>query len=93
MSRNVVHSGQSFLNKVVECTGDIDNAFQMMLLNNKTSLTSNEVVGEVLKASDVTDYDVYDFFQDRKPSTLKNKIVIINSSLDYLFPGEFPFSF
>lgn len=94
MSRNTVHSGQSFFNKVVECTGDIDNAFEMMLLNNKKSFTTNSFVGEVLKASNVTDNDVVDFYIDRKPATLINKLVVtIDDSLDYLFPGEFPFSF
>lgn len=94
MSRTIVHSGQSFFNKVVETTGDIDNAFAMLLLNNKQSFTEAPIVGQEVKASAVTDFDVVDFFVNRKPATLGNKIVVtIDSSLEYLFPGEFPFSF
>lgn len=93
MSKNVVHSGQSFFNKVIETTGDIDNCFKMMLLNNKQSFTEQPIVGQEVKASAVTDFDVVNFFTDRKPATLKNRLVIIDSSLDYYFPGEFPFSF
>ena len=94
MSRTTVYSGQSFFNKVVENTGDIDNAFAMLLLNKKKSFTEPIIIGQEVKASVVTDDDVVDFFSNRKPATGFNKIVVtIDSSLEYLFPGEFPFSF
>jgi L-fucose isomerase-like protein len=93
MSKDIIYSGQSFFNKVVECTGDIDNAFAMMLLNKSTSLTTSLEVGKVLKLTTITDHDVVDFFNDNnRPATGNNKIAIDNS-LEYLFPGEFPFSF
>jgi hypothetical protein len=91
MNKNIVHSGQTFFNKVIECTGDIDNAFAMMLLNKKKSLTDNDSIGTELKATNITDYDVVDFYEDRKPAT-KQKIKII-PEFDYLLPGEFPYSF
>lgn len=91
MNKNIVHSGQTFFNKVIECTGDIDNAFVMMLLNKKKSLTDNDIVGTELKATKITDYDVVDFYEDRKPAT--KQIIKIIPEFDYLLPGEFPYSF
>lgn len=91
MSKNIVHNGQTFFNKVIECTGDIDNAFAMMILNKKKSLTDNDSIGTELKTTTITDYDVVDFYEDRKPAT-KQKITII-PEFDYLLPGEFPYSF
>jgi hypothetical protein len=91
MSKNIVHSGQTFFNKVIECTGDIDNAFVMMLLNKKKSLTDTDIVGTELKATTITDYDVVDFYEDRKPAT--KQIIKIIPEFDYLLPGEFPYSF
>lgn len=93
MSKNVVSSGQSFFNKVVETTGDIENAFSMMLLNNRSSLTDNVQVGSFLKISEITDYEVVDFFTEQnKPATLINR-PIIDNSFEFMLPGEFPFSF
>jgi hypothetical protein len=93
MSKEIVYSNQNFFNKVIECTGDIDNAFEMMLLNNKTTFTNKLEVGLVLKKSKITDYEVVDFFTEiNRPSTSVS-IISIDNSLDYLFPGEFPFSF
>lgn len=91
MSKTIVHSGQSFFNKVVELTGDIDNSFEMMLLNSKTSLTSNVSVAEELKASTVTDNEVVEFYLDKMPATLFNRKSQVTT--DFGFPGEFPFSF
>ena len=55
MSKNIVHGGQTFFNKVIECTGDIENAFAMMLLNKKKSLTDNDSIGTELKVTNITD--------------------------------------
>ena len=91
MSKNIVHNGQTFFNKVIECTGDIDNAFAMMLVNKRKSLTDNYSIGTELKATTITDYDVVDFYEDRKPAT--KQIIKIIPEFDYLLPGEFPYSF
>ena len=89
MSREKTYSGQSFYNKVVECTGDIENAFAMLLLNKKTSTTERLQVGEVLKVSEVTDFEVVDYFTElNRPATLG-----VSKKENYLLPGEFPFSF
>jgi len=94
MSKQTVYAGQSFLNKVVECTGDIDNAFQMMILNGGTSLTNRLSVGQDLKKITITDYDVVDFFnENNRPATLKQLPLITDNSLEYLLHGEFPYSF
>lgn len=92
MSKNVIHSGQSFFNKVLETTGDIDNCFQMMLLNNLTSFTEVLEVGASLKSSSVTNRFVADYFDDsNRPGTA----IIIKElpEFEYMFPLEFPFSF
>lgn len=89
MSKNITYSGQSFYNKVVECTGDIENAFAMLLLNKKTSTTERLKVGEVLKSTEVTDFEVVDYFTElNRPATLG-----FSKKENYLLPGEFPFSF
>jgi hypothetical protein len=91
MSKAVVYQGQSFLDKIVECTGDIDNAFEMMLLNS-ISITEELHLGRVLKKSKITDYEIVACFTEmNKPAT--KKIVTTNNLIDYSFPGEFPFSF
>lgn len=88
MSREVTYSGQSFYNKVVECTGDIENAFAMLLLNKKTSTTERLQVGEALKVSEVTDFEVVDYFTElNRPATIGVQ------KENYMLPGEFPFSF
>jgi len=92
MSKSIIYTGQSFFNKVIECTGDIDNAFAMMLLNKQTSFTQRLEVGTSLKSSNVSDHDVVDFYNDyNRPATVQ--AIVIDNSLDYLFSGEFPFSF
>lgn len=88
MSKNITYSGQSFYNKVVECTGDIENAFAMLLLNKKTSTTERLKVGEVLKSPEVTDFEVVDYFTEfNRPATIGVQ------KENYMLPGEFPFSF
>lgn len=88
MSKNIAYSGQSFYNKVVECTGDIENAFAMLLLNKMTSTTERLKVGEVLKSPEVTDFEVVDYFTElNRPATIGVK------KENYMLPGEFPFSF
>ena len=49
MSNSTLYQGQSFFNKVVELTGDVDNAFEMMLLNGQTSLTQKKEIGNNIK--------------------------------------------
>lgn len=89
MSKSTLYQGQSFFNKVVELTGDVDNAFEMMLLNGQTSLTQKKEIGNNIKKSQITDYDVVDFYLDKKPATQ----LIIKNQQNYLLPDEFPLSF
>ena len=90
MSKNIVYNGQSFLNKVVECTGDIDNAFEMALQNNM-SVSDLLTTGDTLQTTKTTDWDVVDFFANIKPAT--NIVQIELPKLVYDLPGEFPYSF
>lgn len=64
-----VYQGQSFLDKVIEQTGDIENSFDMVLLNN-ASITDALVVGAFLKVSAVTKKSVVDFYNEyNRPAT------------------------
>jgi translation initiation factor 2 beta subunit (eIF-2beta)/eIF-5 len=69
MSNIKVYQGQSFLDKVLETTGSIDNAFAMAILNGM-SITDDVVVGQELKATGVTLKSVVSIFNDKKrPAT------------------------
>jgi translation initiation factor 2 beta subunit (eIF-2beta)/eIF-5 len=69
MSNAKVYQGQSFLDKVLETTGSIDNAFAMAILNGM-SITDDVVVGQELKATGVTLKSVVSIFNDKKrPAT------------------------
>lgn len=92
MSKKIIFSGQSLFNKVVECTGDVDNAFEMMLLNNIFNLTQDPIVGEELKISKITNNGVINYFnENNRPATAisKNK----SKKQDYVFPYEFAINF
>jgi hypothetical protein len=93
MSKEIAYTGQSFLDKIVECTGDIENAFDMTLLNARI-LTDNLEVGKTLKKSKITDYDVVGFFTEKiRPATFVAIIIPTDPSFNYSLPGEFPYSF
>lgn len=69
MSNAKVYQGQSFLDKVLETTGSIDNAFAMAILNGM-SITDDVVVGQELKATGATLKSVVSIFNNKKrPAT------------------------
>lgn len=93
MSKDIAYAGQSFLDKIIECTGDIENAFDMTILNART-ITDKLQVATILKKSAITDYDVVDFFtENNRPATNIAIIVSTDLAIDYSLPGEFPYSF
>lgn len=66
---NVTKQGQSFLDKVTQYTGSIDNALEMAILNN-VSITDPLVIGAVVKPSAVTNKIVHGFFNPfNEPAT------------------------
>lgn len=66
---SIIHQGQSFLDKVIEQTGDIENTFDMALLNN-ASITDDLFVGAYVKVSTVTKKSVVDFYNEyNRPAT------------------------
>lgn len=90
MNNKIIHSGQTFLDKVIEMTGSIENAFEMALLN-KVFLTDDTTVGKALIANKISNRVVVDYFNsNKKPATGITKQL---QEEDYSFPGEFPFSF
>lgn len=88
MSKNLVCAGQSFLNKVVECTGDVTNAVEMAILNG-INITDEIIPGSELIASPVTNKSVVAFFNEfNRPATNVTPVIEID---EYGLPeGEFP---
>lgn len=73
MSKKKVYQGQCFLDKVNECTGSIENAFEMALLNG-ISVTDDSDVGQELKISPVTNSIVVEKFNEfNRPATAMKK--------------------
>ena len=93
MNKKIVYSGQSFLDKVLECTGDVTNAVAMAVQNG-INITDDLVVGSEVKLSSITKKTVVDFFtEDNRPAT-KYVQMANDESDNYGFPeGEFPIGF
>jgi hypothetical protein len=69
MSKNKVYQGQSFLDKALELTGDLGNAFQMALLN-EISITDDLPIGKEVKATNVSNAGIVGFFNEfNRPAT------------------------
>lgn len=64
-----IKQGQSFLDVVIETTGDLDNAFEMSLLNG-ISVTDDLQIGQILGATPITNIRVTNTFnENNKPAT------------------------
>lgn len=88
MKSNIVYPGQSFLDKVVELSGDIENAFDMATLNNQNQNFRIEVGSTVISTVKKRKRIVALFNDLNRPATEQNTVTI-----DYYLPGEFPYSF
>jgi len=65
-----IYQGQSFLDKVIECTGSVENAFEMALLNG-ISITDDVVIGQELKPFTITNALIFGLFGDlNRPATM-----------------------
>lgn len=62
-----VLQGQSFINKVLELTGSIENAMDMAVLNN-VSITDNVTIGKEFITTPTTDQTVVNYFLEKKPA-------------------------
>ena len=72
--KRITKQGQSFVDKVVQYTGNFENVLEMALLNGK-SITDDLEIGEELKASSVTNKRVVDFFNTtNEPATTLNNL-------------------
>lgn len=58
-----VYQGQSFLDKVIEMTGSVDNAFAMALENN-VSITDSLAIGTPLTYSGAITKSISSLFKD-----------------------------
>lgn len=58
-----VHQGQSFLDKVIEMTGSVDNVFAMALENN-VSITDSLAIGTLLTYSGSVTKSISTLFND-----------------------------
>lgn len=73
MSKKTVYQGQCFLDKVNECTGSVENAFEMAFLNG-VSVTDESNTGQELKVSPVTNNVVVEMFNEfKRPATAMKK--------------------
>ncbi len=69
MNSNIVYQGQSFLDKTLELTGSIENAFEMALLNG-ISITDDLEIGQSLKGTEITDANITNLFTPaNRPAT------------------------
>jgi len=65
-----IYQGQSFLDKVIECTGSVDNAFEMAVLNG-VSITDDVMVGQELNPSTITNSLIFGLFGElNRPATM-----------------------
>lgn len=73
MSDKIVNQGQSFLDKVLETTGSIENAFEMAILNG-VSITDDVEIAQQVVASKVSNKAVKATFNEyNKPATAMKK--------------------
>ena len=70
MSNKIIYSGQSFLDKVIELTGSIENAFEMALLN-KIMITDDVKIGNELQQSKITNRAIVDYFNSNNRPLLE----------------------
>jgi hypothetical protein len=91
MNSKIVHQGQSFLDKVLETTGSIENAFEMALLNNM-SITDDVAIGQELKVSNVTLKSIVSIFnKNKRPATaitMEQMQEIENDGIGYMRIGS-----
>jgi hypothetical protein len=91
MSNKIVYQGQSFLDKVLENTGSIENAFAMALING-ISVTDDVVIGQELKVTAVTSKAIVSIFNENKrPATaitMNHLQEIKNKGIGYMRIGS-----
>lgn len=69
MSNTIVYQGQSFLDKVLETTGSIENAFEMALLNG-VSITDDVETGQQVATTAVSNTFIKASFNElNRPAT------------------------
>ena len=86
MSKKIIFSGQSLFNKVVECTGDVDNAFEMLIKNGIYDITADSVVGMELNVTKITNLSVVNYFtENKKPSTNLDKKSITKQNYEFCY--------
>lgn len=68
-NNSTTYQGQNFIDKVLETTGNIENVFEMALLNN-ISITDDLPIGTELKTSKATNLEIVELFGEfNKPAT------------------------
>lgn len=65
---SIVKQGQGFLDKVVELTGNYENAIAVAI-ENGCSITDTVLVGDVITSSIATDRPRVSFFKENTPAT------------------------
>ncbi len=93
MSKEMIYANQTFLNKVIECTGDIENAFEMAFLN-EIDISDDVVIGSKLNVTSISNKAIVSYFNETNRPASGSKYLDADYVNPYEFPlGEFPFSF
>jgi hypothetical protein len=83
MSNTIAYQGQSFIDKVLENTGSIENVFQMALLND-ISITDDLSIGMELKISEATNKRIVELFGEfNRPAT-----ALTNQNYELIVPDD-----
>lgn len=84
---NTFNAGQTFLDKVLELTGDVTNSLAMAALND-VSLTDSFSIGTEIKATAVTNRYMVELFSYAPPATKPQQEAVTTNF--YLLPQLFP---
>ena len=84
--KNIVRQGQTFIDKVLECTGDLEQSVLMSVLNGK-SISDALNIGEELQTTDVVKKSVVALWNGEGPATEKvytNEQELPLEGIDYM---------
>ncbi len=89
--KQFVHQGQSFLDKVIELTGNVDNTFEMALSNGR-SITDNLEIGTELSSISTIDKKVASLFNNQhRPATALS--FVLQNEIDNQGIGQMEISY
>ncbi len=70
---NKIQRGQSFLDKVIQLTGSVENAFEVAVQNDM-SITDVREIGEEIRTNILTNKYVVQYLKNKQPATATNNM-------------------